>query len=130
MRPRPTAGGASPKIGLIVLGLTVVGVVALMLALPGLVKKKCIDAAAAEGVTVTIGGAQLAWGEVHLTDVTFKIDDVPQMSGVASDVDVTLDGLTPQAVAVRGAGITLDGPADEISAAVDKWRASHAKAPG
>jgi hypothetical protein len=94
------------------------------------VKKRCIDEAAAEGITLTIGGAQVGWGQVHLTDVAFKIDEVPQITGAASDVDVALSGLSPREVTGLNVGITIDGSADEVAAAVDKWRADHAKAPG
>jgi hypothetical protein len=127
---KPATTGPSGKIGIIVLGIVIVALAVAVFDLPRYVKQKCIDAAAAEGVSITIGSAQIGWGEVHLTEVGFKIDDVPQITGIASDVDVTLSGFTPETLAARGVGITIDGPSEEISAAVDQWRAHHAKAPG
>src|SRR5262249_40417332 len=120
--------GSSVKVWIIVLGVLAIGAVALVVMVPQLVKRRCIETAAAEGITLTIGSARVAWGAVHLSDVSFKIDDVPQLAGEATDVDVTLAFLTPTAVAAQNVGITIDGSAEDLEAAVDKWRANRAKA--
>lgn len=131
MPPKPpAASGSALKVWLVILGLIAIGAIALIVAIPQIVKQKCIDTAAEDGIALTIGAAQVGWGTVHLSDVAFAIPEVPQITGAASDVNVALSGLTPQTITALNVGITIVGSAESVMSAVDAWQAKHAKAPG
>jgi hypothetical protein len=104
--------------------LAFAALVAVVVYLPDLVKRRCIAAAAEQGIALTIGSAQIGFGELHLSNVGFQVTDVPQITGTAQDVDVTLAGLVPKTLSARGVAIAIDGPFETVSAAIDKWRAA------
>ena len=113
----------------IALGILAIAIVGAILAIPQLVKKKCIDTAAEDGVSDDRRRAS-RWGTVHLSDVNFTIPEVPQITGAASDVDIALSGLAPQTITALNVGVTIQGSAESVMTAVDAWRAKHAKPPG
>jgi hypothetical protein len=108
-------------------GLAVVAVIVTALALPGIVKSRCIAAAADRGVILTVDSVSVGLGSVRLVKVGFKLDGVSQLQGNADSIDVALDGLTPTTANATALTLTIDGPAEDVQTALDAWRAARAK---
>jgi len=95
----------------------------LAILLPRIVKKKIIEAAAAQGVALSIGDLAILPGRARLKNVTATVlirsdaKGSPKASASATLVDVTLDWLTPTAIDVSGAKIALDADVVDLRAA-------------
>jgi hypothetical protein len=131
-QPAPMAPKRSgPPIGLLALvalaAVVVIGLVAALFAIPGIVRTKCIAAAADRGVILTIDSVSVGLGSVRLVKVGFKLDGVSQLTGTADSVDVALSGLTPTTANATALTIALDGAAEEVQTALDGWRAAQSK---
>jgi hypothetical protein len=91
---------------------------------PRWVKARIVAAAAAHGVALTIGDLSIIPGRARLKDVRAAplihsdVKGAPSIAATAAIVDVTLDWLTPTAVAVSGAALELDGLASVIDDAL------------
>ena len=95
--------------------------------LPIVLRQRCIDAAVGQGVALSIDHVAIGLGDVRLITVGLALDGVPQMKATADSMQVTLDGLTPGAIAVSGLAVTLDGPLEEIQKALQAWNAARAR---
>ncbi len=131
-RPAPlragSAGSAGSALTVIVVGVAAIAIVLVagFLLFPRYVKHLCIAAAAEAGIALEVERASLAPGVVDLNGVAFRVGAVPQMSGTAAGVSVTLDGLAPRSARARDVVIAIDGPFDEVSESLDAWLAARA----
>src|SRR5579859_4199030 len=92
--------------------------------LPWYVRRQCIDIAAAHGITLAVEEASVDADGFRLGGVAATIADLPSARARAPEVRVTTRMLRPEAMAVRGAEILLDGSWQDVSAAFARWRAS------
>ena len=89
--------------------------------LPRWLKSRIIATAAAHGVTLTVDDLSIAPGRARLHGVRatplIRSDrkGAPTITMTATNVDVTLDGLTPSAVAISNAAFDLDGAATDVA---------------
>jgi hypothetical protein len=127
-RPVPPAAGSSWAVGLPVIAAVILGGLFLVFfVLPIVIRARCVSTAAARGVALTIDHVAIGIGEVRLIDVAFTLKGVPQLAAKATDAQVTLSGLSPVSASVHGLAITIDGPVDQVQAALDAWRANQTR---
>jgi hypothetical protein len=110
--------------------VVVATIVFVFVALPIMLRSRCIGMAAERGVTLTLDHVAIGLGEIRLVKIAFSLNGVPQMTASADDAEVTLSGLTPAEASVEGLKVTLDGPVEDVQKALDGWRAAQAKAGG
>src|ERR1700679_781840 len=79
-----------PAVGLLV----VATIVFVFVALPIILRSRCIRIGAERGVTLTLDHVAIGLGEVRLVRVAFSLNGVPQIAASADDAEVILSGLT------------------------------------
>jgi hypothetical protein len=134
LAPRKPAPRASPRRDVpvvpivlsVVAVLAIAAIVVLFVVFPIVLKERCIALAAEHGVTLAVDHVAVGPGEVRLMKVTFALDGVPQLTGAADDVRVTLAGLTPADSSADGLALTLDGPLEDLQRALAAWSAAQA----
>jgi eukaryotic-like serine/threonine-protein kinase len=94
--------------------------------LPGYALKRCVEAAAREGVTLTAQGVAVHPHGVVLSGVKATAADLPTATASARELEVSLSGLTPQGVTMRDVELTLAGPVADLPSRVAAWRAASA----
>jgi hypothetical protein len=115
-------------VGLPILAAAVLGGLFLVFfVLPIVIRSRCVATAAERGVALTIDHVDIGLGEVRLVQVAFTLNGVPELSAKATDAQVTLAGLAPVTATVHGLAIAIDGPVDQVQAALDEWRANRAR---
>jgi hypothetical protein len=107
--------------------LAVASIVFVFVALPIMLRSRCISMAAERGVTLTLDHVAIGLGEIKLVKVAFALNGVPQLTATADDAQVTLSGLTPSDANVGGLKVVIDGSVEEVQKALDAWRAGRAK---
>jgi hypothetical protein len=112
------------KVLLAVLVSLAVVVAGALVLLPRIVRAKCVEAARAHGIDLTIGSVSLWFGSATFAEIDAKmIDPALPLTIHAREVKVTLDGLSPTEVDVLEATATLDGTLFDVSRAIDELRA-------
>jgi hypothetical protein len=94
------------------------------LAIPGYVRRTCIDEAAVHGITLAIDGVSIRRSGFVLTGVRATLADFPGASAAAPEMDVDTLDLRPRKMTASGMEIDLDGRWDAVSAAFERWRSS------
>jgi hypothetical protein len=92
--------------------------------LPWIVRRECVEEAAAHGITLAVDDAQLGQGGFHLLGVRATAAGLPGASAKAPQIDVETTGLRPDRMTVHGAEVTLTGSWRTVDAAISSWRAS------
>ncbi len=90
---------------------------------PLYVLQRCIQAAARQGVSLSVQHVTLRPHAILLTGVKATAPAVPALSAAASEVEVALSGVHAQGVTARNIELTLSGTLDELSEALRNWRA-------
>ncbi len=112
-----------------ILAVLLAALVALALVLPRLVAAKVDEAATKRALTIKFGGIGLPIGVATLHDVTIRPAASDRLQLDALRVDAVLDGLSPSAIRVPTAKVTLKGSIEEVLAAVADVREADAKVP-
>jgi hypothetical protein len=112
-----------------ILALLLAAVVAIALVLPRVVAAKVDEAASKRALTIKFGGMGLPIGTATLRDVSIRPKASDRMQLAAPRVEAVLDGLSPSAIRVPTATVTLKGSIEEVLAAVVEVRDADAKVP-
>lgn len=112
-----------------ILAVLLAAVVAFAILLPRLVAAKVDEAANKRALTVKFGGMGLPIGTATLRDVSIRPKTSDRLQLVAPRVEAVLDGLSPSAIRVPTATVTLKGSIEEVLAAVTEVREADAKVP-
>jgi hypothetical protein len=127
------ARGGLRRLGTIGIGVAVVLIVAFVaavLALPGCVKSRVIEAAAERGVVVGIGDVRLGADRFTLVGVDATLSGVPGVKASAQEIEIDTSFLDPRLVTASKVDVTIDASFDATKAAFRAWRAKHAGAAG
>jgi serine/threonine-protein kinase len=129
----PTAPTASRRLRWLlplgaILGLAAAILVAGPVLVPGFARGEAIEAAAARGVSLTIGGASGGYGGVHFDRLTASVPDVPGLAVAVASADVEIVRLRPTRVRLGHVDVTLDGPVLATLARVTLWYRGHGAA--
>ncbi len=124
-KPKRKWGKAAGTAGLAAVLLAVVVSTITILALPGCLKRKCIEAAAARGVVLTIDDVHLGAGRFTLVNATASAPELPGVSAKATEIEIEMAGLTPMRVTARSPELVIDGPYEQVKESFAKWRATH-----
>jgi hypothetical protein len=101
------------------------GAVAFMVwVLPWLVRRECVQAAAAHGIALAIDDVALDADGFHLLGVVATAAALPGARAQAPQIDVTTSGLHPDRLTVHRAELTLTGSWTATEAALAAWRVS------
>ena len=94
----------------------VVSVLALgwFVALPAYVRSEAVRAFAAKGVRVELPRPLLGLGTVHFASAKLRFDGQPWLRADLTDVDVTLDGLTPKSLRAADAQLFVEAPLSDV----------------
>jgi hypothetical protein len=131
---RPLTPPSSPSPGRWAIALPAIGIlvvafiVFVFVALPIMLRSRCISMAAERGVTLTIDHVDIGLGDIRLIKMTFALDGVRQLTAHADDAEVTLSGFAPSNAMVHGLTVSIDGPVEDVQKSLDTWRAARAKA--
>jgi hypothetical protein len=104
-----------------------IGLFVLVVMSPELVRRRVIEAAAADGLTVAIDSVDISLKgmRVELKNVNVTNASLPGCSVHADVAVATLDGLAVSSVTLHNANIALDGTAPGVADAFTKWSAAH-----
>ncbi len=116
------AGGARSLPAIAAAALVALMVAIVWFAAPGYARTRCIAAARAQGVTMTIDTVAVSFGSVRLAGVTLVSPEIP-IKVSAAEVSLELRGLDPTALSANALEISASGDLDDVAAAVSKWRA-------
>ena len=109
-------------VALLVLGgLVAAGIVWV---LPWYVRRECVEAAAAHGITLTIDDVDVGTAGFHLLGVHATSAALPGARAQAPDIEVQTTGLHADKMTVKRAELTLTGSFRTVDAAFSAWRAS------
>jgi hypothetical protein len=92
--------------------------------LPAYLRNRCIEEAAAHGITLAIDDASLDSHGFRLLGVMAKAAAFPGAQAHVPEMEVETSGLNPTRMTVRGAELTLTGPWRTLNIAFGAWRAS------
>ena len=107
-----------------VVALVALAVVGVLFVLPWYVRRQCIEAAAAHGITLGIDDVKVDPSGFRLVGVTARADAIPGVRAHAAAVNVETSGLTPHKMTALGGELTLQGRWSAVASAFSKWRAS------
>ncbi len=97
--------------------------VAWVVVLPGVVRRRSIAEAASRGVVLVVGGVRLGFERVALLDVEASSPELPGMTAKGAEIDVTLSGFEPVSANATRWDIEVDGA--NVVDALAAWRAAH-----
>lgn len=108
----------------IVVGL---GLLVLTVLSPEIVRRRAIQAAAADGLTMSIGSVDISLRgmAIELKNVNVTNAALPGCSLHADLAIATVDGLGVDSVTLHNASVALDGPAPALTEAFGKWSDAH-----
>ena len=115
--------------GLVVLALAcgaVGAAIAAVLLLPGYVRRKCIEAAAEQGIVLAVDDVHVGAGKFLLVNVTASSPELPKMSAKAAEVEIEMSGLDVARVVAKAGEIAIDGSYENVKRALDAWQRAHA----
>jgi serine/threonine-protein kinase len=101
------------------LALTYVG-------LPELLKRKCIAAAAQEGVSLSIDSAQIGMRKARLVGVNATLNEVPGVTLHIQSVDLAFSfGLDPTDASAHEPLLSIDGAGTTVRDGMRRWQMGH-----
>lgn len=124
MTAKQRSSRKGPYFALFIVALLVVAGV-LAIAAPAYVERQAVALAAEQGVTLSVSGARIGFGEVTLLGVAAAIPEIPGAHAAAEEVTVSLSGFAPESLATSGLEIALQGDARVLNAAFARYRAAH-----
>ncbi len=94
----------------------VLGVIALgwFVALPAYIRSEAVRAFAAKGVRAELSRPLLGLGTLHFASAKLRFDAQPWLRADLTDLDVTLDGLTPMSLRAGDAQLFVEAPLAEL----------------
>jgi len=120
----PVAGGAG-RVAVRALLALLVALLALVaaawVAVPWLVRREFVDAAAERGVTVTVQSVEMRLTGFALQGVDATVDTVHGVHLTAPVMEVQMSGVSPQRVTVHGAELLVNGRWSAVTSDVDRW---------
>jgi hypothetical protein len=120
----PVAGGANRVVVralVALLGALVALVTLACVAVPWLVRREFVDAAAERGVTVTVQSVEMRLTGFALQGVDAVVDTVHGVHLTAPVMEVQMSGVSPQKVAVHGAELLINGRWSAVTSDIDRW---------
>lgn len=110
--------------GIAVVVVAAIAAAAMLVVLPWYVRSRCVEEAQAHGIALTIDDVRVGAGGFRLDGASASFAEVPGAAVHAAEVDVTMSGLRPEAMTMRGAQLDMKGRWSVLSEALAKWRAS------
>lgn len=93
-----------------------------------IVRARLEQQAAARGLAVEVAGVRPGLGRVWLRSVRVRIPEVPSVTVLLDEVEVSLSaGLGVRSVAAHGGTIEIDGTLERVEAELRAWRAARPK---
>ncbi len=101
---------------------------ALLFVLPRYVEAKVLSTAEDQGVTLKPQKVAFGWGWVQITQVSVNLDKVRSVEMQVGRIDVTLDGLTPQAIELTNVDALITGSITNVGLELSEWTQAHPSA--
>jgi hypothetical protein len=110
--------------------LVVLGAAAalLLVALPRYVEAKVLSSAEQQGVVLEPADISFGWGWVQLTQVKVSLDKVRSVAMQVGRIDVTLDGMAPQAIELSNVDSVITGSITNVGLELSEWTKAHPSA--
>ena len=116
------------RLGTIAIGVVAAAIgaaIVVALLLPSFVRRRCVEAAAAQGITLAMDDVRLGAGRFVLVNVTASAPELPKMSAKAAEIDVEMSGLDVARLVAKDGELALDGPYDDVKRVIGAWQRAH-----
>jgi serine/threonine-protein kinase len=118
----PASGGRRLSWLLILAPLILVG---LWIGAPFLVRRQLVEAAAKNGVTLTIDRVEVGRKQIRLVDLEMKTPELPGVVVHAADAVIDLHRFAPEKVTLDDLDVALAGAFGQNADRIAKWRTAH-----